>query len=113
MKSMRSMMLVVAAVGGLMTSQAGAADGNTRAPADTPQDRASDRQKPYKVPSAERQQRGEAQGGTAGAPEGSIGGTPRTSNPREGEIGSGGAQTGDLGASRGGADNVQGRQRAE
>ena len=109
MKAIRSLLIAIAAVGTLATSQSGAADGNTRAPADTPQDRASDRQKPYKVPSGDQHKRGEAQGGTAGAAEGRIGGTPRTSNPREGEFGSGGAQTGNLGASKGGADNMQSR----
>lgn len=90
-----------------------AADGNTRAPADTPQDRASDRRMPsdaYTSDDIANERRGEAQGGTAGAYEGSTGGQPEGSSSRAGQVGSGGAQTGDLGASSGGADNAMGRR---
>jgi len=92
-----------------------AADGNTRAPADTPQDRASDRRQPLEESIADQTGReGKAQGGTAGAYEGRTGGQPRAADPRAGERGSGGAQAGDAGASKGGADNAQGsRSRTE
>ncbi|HLU77077.1 MAG TPA: hypothetical protein VKZ48_04125 [Burkholderiales bacterium] len=115
MKRTQTLAAIAAAFG--MLSGAHAADGNTRAPADTPQDRASDRRQSLDDHMADerrrQEQREEAQGGTAGAYEGAIGGTPRQANPRTGEFGSGGAQTGDLPASRGGADNVTGRKNPE
>ena len=112
MKRNQTLLAVAAALA--MVSTAHAADGNTRAPADTPQDRASDRRQSVEESVADQTRRedarGEAQGGTAGAYEGSIGGQPSQQDSRAGTRGSGGAQTGDLPASSGGADNALGRK---
>ncbi|MFO7189152.1 MAG: hypothetical protein DIU74_005625 [Pseudomonadota bacterium] len=99
--------LTAAAFGLLVAMPLVAADGNTRAPSDTPQDRASDRHRPLED-TIDQRRRNEPPGGTAGAYEGRTGGQPRNGDGRPGESGSGGAQSDDLGASQGGRDNAFG-----